>query len=90
MTVYVWRDGELVEKTQRSPARAYRFEAYESPVDGALITSPRQRERDLERSGSIDPRDLPRDHQWSRGRSTQREDVNGPGSTGQQQLDFWR
>ena len=87
MTVWVWREGKLVEKTGKTVA-AYRFKEYESPIDGALITSPRQRERDLERSGSIDPRDLPRDQQWSRGRNAQKED-NGTGSTGQQ-LDFWR
>lgn len=88
MTTFVWRDGKLVEKKERSaPPRAYRFEAYESPIDGALITSPRQRERDLERSGSIDPRDLPKDHRWSRGREA--EGNADAGSTGQQ-LDFWR
>jgi len=87
MTVYVFRDGRLVEKSGRfvSP---YRFQEYESPVTGALITSPRQRERDLERSGSFDPRDLPRDHHFRRGRDAQKAEIDA-GSTGQQ-LDFWR
>ena len=88
MTVWVWRDGKLVEKRGKTPVAPYRFKEYESPITGALITSPRQRERDLENSGSIDPRDMPRDHQWSRGRDAQREERNA-GSTGQQ-LDFWR
>jgi hypothetical protein len=86
MTIWVWRDGQLVEKP-KSPVKPYRFEAYESPINGATITSPRQRERDLNNSGSIDPRDLPKDHQWSKGRAAQRED-DAAGSTGQQQFDF--
>ena len=89
MTIYVWRNGQLVEKTDRGPVAPYRFEAYESPITGALITSPRQRERDLNNSGSIDPRDLPKDHRWSKGREPQRK-ADAAGSTGQHQLDFWR
>jgi hypothetical protein len=89
VTVYVWRDGKLVEKNGKSPVAPYRFREYESPIDGALITSSRQRERDLERSGSIDPRDLPEDQRWLRGRDAQRQEADA-GSTGQQQLDFWR
>ena len=94
MTVYVIREGKLVEKASFQEAedekrsifpspQAYRFKEYESPITGALITSPRQRERDLNNSGSIDPRDLPK------GREPQRKD-DAAGSTGQQQLDFWR
>lgn len=90
MTIYVWRDGRLVEKTERSPAKAYRFREYESPITGTLITSSRQRERDLNNSGSFDPRDLPKDHQWDKGRDAQGND-NAAGSTGHpRQLDFWR
>ena len=88
MTTYVWRNGQLVEKEHATP-KFYRFREYESPITGALITSPRQRERDLNNSGSFDPRDLPRDHRWSKGREAQREQVNA-GSSGQQQLSFWR
>ena len=87
MTVYVFRDGKLVEKRGRNdPVRPYRFQDYESPIDGALITSPRQRERDLNNSGSYDPRDLPKDHQYDRGRGAQRENSADRG----RQLDFWR
>jgi hypothetical protein len=88
VTVYVWRDGKLVEKTVNGTPVPYRFQEYRSPITGALITSPRQRERDLEKSGSIDPRDLPKDHHWSRGRNAERQEADA-GSTGQQ-LDFWR
>lgn len=91
MTVYVYRNGELVEKTRAIRADgAYvsRFEAYESPIDGARISSDRQRERDLARSDSFDTRDLPKDHQWKRGREVQKREANA-GSTGRQ-LDFWR
>ena len=88
MTVWVWRGGQLVEK-RNAPPKAYRFREYESPIDGALITSPRQRERDLNNSGSIDPRDLSKDHRWSNGREAQKEAVHVAGSTGRQ-LDFWR
>jgi len=89
MTVYVYRNGELVEKT-REPARAYRFTEYESPVNGALITSSRQRERDLNRSDAFDPRDLGKDHQWRRGREVQAKEATVERSRPQQQLDFWR
>jgi hypothetical protein len=90
MTVYVYRDGQLVEKTSRGQAPAYRFTEYESPVNGALITSPRQRERDLNRSDSVDPRDFGRDHNWKRGREVQAKEAALERSRPQQQLDFWR
>lgn len=86
MTTYVWRDGRLTEKQHTVP-KHYRFTDYQSPITGALITSPRQRERDLNNSGSFDPRDLPKDHKWSNGRDAQREEnATGRG----RQLDFWR
>ena len=88
MTVWVWRDGKLVEKSKANPS-AYRFKEYESPINGALITSPRQRERDLNSSGSFDPRDLPKDHNWSKGREAQKKDADATRS-GPRQLDFWR
>ena len=90
MTVYVYRDGQLVEKTSRGQAPAYRFTEYESPVNGALITSSRQRERDLNRSDAFDPRDLGKDHQWRRGREVQAKEATLERSRPQQQLDFWR
>jgi hypothetical protein len=61
MTVYVLRDGELVEKRAAGPLRGgpyiSRLEPYRSPIDGKEITSWRQRDRDLKDSNSYDPRD---------------------------------
>jgi hypothetical protein len=37
-----------------------RFTAMESPVTGKEITSWRDRDRDMEAAGAVDPRDLPR------------------------------
>ena len=76
MTVYVYRDGKIVEKTYRDSVKPYRFTEYQSPITGALITSSRQRERDLNNSGSFDPRDLPKDHQWKRGRQEQSREAH--------------
>jgi hypothetical protein len=87
MVVYVRRNGVLVEKT-KADVKPYRFKEYESPIDGALITSPRQRERDLNNSNSFDPRDLSNGHEWSRGRDAQKAEVNA--NRDRQQLDFWR
>ena len=73
MAVYVYRDGELVERhlalrikswnIKRSdlPApRVSRFETMESPVTGKDVTSWRERDRDMDAAGCVDPRDLPR------------------------------
>jgi len=64
---YVLRDGQLVEK--RLTARRIesdfptpmlsRFEEMESPVTGKAITSWRERDRDMDRCGAVDRRDLP-------------------------------
>jgi hypothetical protein len=63
-----------------------RFKDYESPVTGKWISSDRQREQDLYQSNSYDPRDLPKDHRYTKGRDAQKEiDAREP-----QQLDFWR
>lgn len=64
-----------------------RFKGYESPIDGKWISSDRQREQDLARSNSYDPRDLPKD-KLTKGRQAQKgaSDAAGRG----QQLDFWR
>lgn len=69
MTVYVVRNGVLVEKGTLIPelmssplAAPYvsRFAAFESPVTGKQISSWRERERDMTAAGAVDPRDLPR------------------------------
>jgi hypothetical protein len=70
MPVYVFYDGRLIEKrycpappqhaASNLPAPAVQsFESYLSPIDDAPVTSHRQRERDLHRSGSYDRRDTP-------------------------------
>lgn len=67
MTVYVIRNGKLMPKRWRASASGgfpapmiSRFEAMESPVTGKEITSWRDRDRDMEAAGAVDPRDLPR------------------------------
>jgi len=68
--IYVFYDGRLIEKRYRPskpqhavstlPAPAVQsFESYPSPIDNSLITSHRQRERDLHQSDSYDRRDSP-------------------------------
>jgi hypothetical protein len=78
MTVYVIRNGELVDKRRvqlaeeigrhsrelrddMQPSHPYisRFEPMRSPVDDKWITSWRQRDRDMDAVGKVDPRDLP-------------------------------
>jgi hypothetical protein len=68
MTFYVIRNGELVEKSGHngtlsqnvlSCPRISRFEPMRSPVDERWITSWRQRDRDMDAVGKVDPRDLP-------------------------------
>jgi hypothetical protein len=68
MTVWVVRDGVLVEKgsIREKPAerslfpspRVSRLEPYESPIDGTEITSWGQRNRELEANNAYDPRDV--------------------------------
>lgn len=70
MVTYVFHMGEIIEKTARLsapnknasdlPAPAVQsFTAFASPIDGQTISSHRQRDRDLDASGSYDPRDTP-------------------------------
>jgi hypothetical protein len=70
MPVYVFYDGRLIDKRYRPaqprhaaselPAPAVlSFASYASPIDDAVISSHRQRERDLHHSGSYDIRDTP-------------------------------
>src|SRR5262245_21016366 len=71
MTVWVYRDGEIVDRAtvkrpdfarseNLSTPNVSRFEAMESPVTGKEITSWRARDRDMDAAGAVDPRDLPR------------------------------
>ena len=87
MTVYVRRNGKLVDKATLRQApfdpmevrfptpRISRFEAYESPIDGKEVTSWRQRDRDLDENDCFDPRDLAPDHHWRRGREVQLKEL---------------
>ena len=69
MPTYVWRQGVLVDKTHVAvrpaavselPAPAvHSFASYPSPINERTISSHRQRDRDLDNSGSYDPRDTP-------------------------------
>lgn len=87
MTVFVIRDGRLVPKASMAEAiadarsifpspRVSRLDAYESPVTGKTITSHRQREADMNAAGAYDPRDLPTDHQFKRGRAAQAKETS--------------
>lgn len=64
MTVYVYRNGRLVEKefptvgNSKSPYVS-RFESFDSPVTGKSISSWRQRERDMNAVDAVDRRDIP-------------------------------
>ena len=65
MTVWVFRNGVLVEKRRRKQEPSMfptpmisRLEPYESPIDGKEITSWAQRDKDLRDSNSYDPRDF--------------------------------
>jgi hypothetical protein len=68
VTVYVLRNNVFVVKRKVRPEIPHdfplpmirRFEPYESPVTGEMITSERQRARDMAAVGACDPRDLPR------------------------------
>jgi hypothetical protein len=72
MTVWVYRNGEIVEKRDLaeanddrrshlpSPMLSPRFETIESPVTGKAVSSWRDRDRDMRAADAVDPRDLPR------------------------------
>jgi hypothetical protein len=86
MTVYVIRDGQLVDKSDVNYSRNYsradfptpmlsHMEPYQSPVTDAEISSWRQRDADMRAVDAYDPRDLPRDHVYSKGRAAQKKDL---------------
>ena len=82
MTVYVLRNGVLVERRVDLKVNAdfpmpmlSRMEPYESPVTEKEITSWRDRDRDMAAAGAVDPRDMPPP---TRGRaSTKKGDHDG-------------
>jgi hypothetical protein len=69
MPTYVLHKGRIIDKRLRPsdalakstyPAPTVQcFDAYPSPATGEIVSSHRQRERDLHASGSYDPRDTP-------------------------------
>jgi hypothetical protein len=88
MTVYVRRNGVLVDKETGEPIeqralavlgfptpRISRFVPYESPVTGDDVTSWGQRDREMRDHNCFDPRDLGPDHQWRRGRKVQLQEL---------------
>jgi hypothetical protein len=70
MTVWVLRDGKLVERGSGNSKldlhsafpspNVITMESYASPVDDRSISSHRQRDWDMKRVDAVDPRDLPR------------------------------
>jgi hypothetical protein len=90
MTVWVIREGRLVEKGSREAAKAdrraifptphvSRMEPFESPVTGAEITSWGERERDMRAADAFDPRDLAPGFRFPRGREAQLKEKQGNG-----------
>ena len=85
MTVWVYRNGELVEKrkiqgsiiahSDLASPRVSRFEAFDSPVTDKSISSWRQRDADMKAVDAVDVRDLPKDHKFSKGREAQYNDA---------------
>lgn len=96
MTVYVRRNGVLVNKKTGEPIeqmaltaigfpapRISRMEPYESPIDGKEVTSWGQRDREMREHDCYDPRDHAPGHIMRRGREVQLEEVraNATGRT---------
>jgi hypothetical protein len=86
MTVYVIRQGQLVEKGgpinspplngPLSAPMVSRFEPMASPVTGETISSWRQRDADMQAVNAFDGRDLPKDHVFSRGLDAQAKELS--------------
>lgn len=90
MTVYVIRNGEVVEKRSLADARddrrsifpaprLSRIEPFESPVTGKEISSWRERDADMRAVDAVDLRDMPRDHTFKRGRAAQLKEAAANG-----------
>jgi hypothetical protein len=87
MTIWVYRDGKLVDKASLPPPKVERsafptprissMEAFESPVTGKDISSWRERDRDMDAAGAYDPRDLPRDHVYPHSRVAEEQGDGG-------------
>lgn len=90
MTVYVLRDGRLVEKGTLNvlsvpvlefpmPMLSRLLEPFESPVTGKEISNWRDRDRDMRAVDAFDVRDVPKDHTWRRGREAQLKEAKDVG-----------
>jgi hypothetical protein len=83
MTVYVIRDGRLVEKRSVGNDRPISFPTpsvsrmtpFESPVTGKEISSWRERDADMKAANAFDVRDLGPGHQFRRDRATQQQEA---------------
>jgi len=88
MTVYVRRNGVLVDKKTGEPIqqramtvlgfptpRVSRMEPFESPITGKEVTSWGERDREMKENDCFDARDLPAGHQWRRGRDVQLKEL---------------
>jgi hypothetical protein len=93
MTTFVFRDGKVVPKVWETKVRksAYvsRMETYESPIDGAPISSHRQRDLDLHKSNAYDVRDIGPNHAFAKAKA-ERKAENDARRSDPGQLDFWR
>ena len=98
MSVWVIRNGELVEKANFEEARedkrsifpspkVSRFEAYESPIDDKTISSHRQRDLDMHRANAYDVRDIGPNHAFNKAKEARKADNERSKPA---QLDFWR
>jgi hypothetical protein len=85
MTIWVFENGTMVVKSDRAITPAARsdafptpmlsrMEAYESPIDGKLVTSWAQRDREMKQHDCYDPRDMPTGHIYEKGRKKVRAD----------------
>jgi hypothetical protein len=94
VTIYVVREGKLVEKRSRPREKSRlatpmisRLEPYESPIDGTEITSWGQRERELRDNDAYDPRDVTAPYPRSIGRKKSPDER--PERPDEPDLPFW-
>lgn len=81
MVIYVYRDGQYVDKsTLSAPPKATggfptpqisRMEPFESPITGKEVSTWQERDRDMKAVDAVDLRDYPKEHTFKRGRDVQ-------------------
>ena len=81
MTIYKL-NGVIVDKlpvsreTAAFPTpRVSRMEPYISPISEKVISSWSERDREMKQHDCFDPRDLPKDHEFKRGRAAQAKEM---------------